>query len=165
MHAWTAWLPFPKQWFLTCEFITAAQLHAYYWARNILEFVCCYHMQMVYICTVPQIIFSFLICHFRFLSLHIKPVTDEQVFYDKFLCDKFYLLVCTRNFDNFFYDKCTCHRKNVKVQILFVCMGQQRKLIKVIWAFDVIGQRTIIIFLSWRCHSDMSIPVFCVSPH
>jgi hypothetical protein len=31
----------------------------------------------------------------------IKPVTDEQVFYDKFLCDKFYLLVCTRNFDNF----------------------------------------------------------------
>jgi hypothetical protein len=28
----------------------------------------------VYICTVPQIIFSFLICHFRFLSLHIKPV-------------------------------------------------------------------------------------------
>ena len=21
----------------------------------------------------------------------IKPVTDEQVFYDKFLCDKFYL--------------------------------------------------------------------------
>jgi hypothetical protein len=34
------------------------------------------------------------ICHFRFLSLHIKPVTDEQVFYDKFLCDKFYLLVC-----------------------------------------------------------------------
>ncbi len=32
---------------------------------------------------------------------------DEQVFYDKFLCDKFYLLVCTRNFDNFFYDKRT----------------------------------------------------------
>ena len=23
----------------------------------------------------------------------LKPVTDEQVFYDKFLCDKFYLLV------------------------------------------------------------------------
>ena len=36
-----------------------------------------------------------------------KPVTDEQVFYVKFLLDKFYLLVCTRNFDNFFYDKCT----------------------------------------------------------
>ena len=43
---------------------------------------------------------------------HVKPVTDEQVFYDKFLSDKFYLLVCTRNFDKFFYDKCTCHRKN-----------------------------------------------------
>jgi hypothetical protein len=37
----------------------------------------------------------------------LKPVTDEHVFYDKFLCDKFYLLVCTRNFDKFFYDKCT----------------------------------------------------------
>jgi hypothetical protein len=74
----------------------------------------------------------------------VKPVTDEQVFYDKFLCDKFYLLVCTRNVDNFFYDKCTCSKasmlaleqvhfeKIVKLQILFVCMGQQRKLVKVI---------------------------------
>ena len=26
----------------------------------------------------------------------LKPVTDEQVFYDKFICDKFYLLVCIR---------------------------------------------------------------------
>ena len=24
----------------------------------------------------------------------VKAVTDEQVFYDKFLCDKFYLPVC-----------------------------------------------------------------------
>ncbi len=40
----------------------------------------------------------------------VKPVTDEQFFYDKFLCDKFYLLVCTRNFDNFFYDKRTCSK-------------------------------------------------------
>jgi hypothetical protein len=30
------------------------------------------------------------------LTKLVKPVTDEQVFYDKFLCDKFYLLVCTR---------------------------------------------------------------------
>ena len=48
------------------------------------------------------------------ICLCFKPVTDEQVFYDKFLCDKFYLLVCTivctRNFDNFFYDKCTCSK-------------------------------------------------------
>ncbi len=43
----------------------------------------------------------------------VKPVTDEQVFYDKFLCDKFYLLVCTRNFDNFFYDKCTCSKASM----------------------------------------------------
>ena len=43
----------------------------------------------------------------------IKPVTDEQVLYDKFLCDKFYLLVCTRNFDNFFYDKCTCSKASM----------------------------------------------------
>jgi hypothetical protein len=39
--------------------------------------------------------------------------TDEQVFYDKFLCDKFYLLVCTRKFDNFFYDKCTCSKASM----------------------------------------------------
>jgi hypothetical protein len=44
---------------------------------------------------------------------NLKPVTDEQGFYDKFLCDKFYLLVCTRNFDNFFYDKCTCSRASM----------------------------------------------------
>ncbi len=48
----------------------------------------------------------------------VKPVTDEQVFYDKFLCDqflcdKFYLLVCTRNFDNFFYGKCACSKANM----------------------------------------------------
>jgi hypothetical protein len=36
-----------------------------------------------------------------------------QVFYDKFLCDKFYLLVCTRNFDKFFYDKCTCSKASM----------------------------------------------------
>ena len=37
-----------------------------------------------------------------------KPLTGEQVFYDKF-----YLLVCTRNFDNFFYDKCTCSKASM----------------------------------------------------
>jgi hypothetical protein len=47
------------------------------------------------------------------LNATLKPVTDEQVFYDKFLCDKFYLLVCTRNFDNFFYDKCTCSKASM----------------------------------------------------
>ena len=44
----------------------------------------------------------------------LKPLTDEQVFYDKFLCDKFYLLVCMRNFDNFFYDKCTCPKASMR---------------------------------------------------
>ena len=43
----------------------------------------------------------------------LKTVTDEQVFYDKFLCDKFYWLVCTRNFDKFFYDKCTCSKASM----------------------------------------------------
>jgi hypothetical protein len=37
---------------------------------------------------------------FQIIIMSIKAgYTDEQVFYDKFLCDKFYLLVCTRNFD------------------------------------------------------------------
>jgi hypothetical protein len=48
-----------------------------------------------------------------FNLLGVKPVTDEQVFYDKFLCVKFYLLVCTRNFDNFFHDKCTCSKASM----------------------------------------------------
>jgi hypothetical protein len=43
----------------------------------------------------------------------LKPVTDEQVFYDKFLCDKFYLLVSKRNFDKFFYDKYTCSKASM----------------------------------------------------
>ena len=33
-----------------------------------------------------------------------KSLTDEQVFHDKFPCGKFYLLVYTRHFANFFYD-------------------------------------------------------------
>jgi hypothetical protein len=41
------------------------------------------------------------------LTLVLMPGTDEQVFYDKFLCRKFYLLVCIRNFDNFYCDKYT----------------------------------------------------------
>ena len=50
--------------------------------------------------------------------MQLKPLSDEQVFYDKFLCDKFlcdkfYLLVCTRNFDIFFYDKCTCSKASM----------------------------------------------------
>ena len=43
----------------------------------------------------------------------LKPVTDEQVFYDQFLCDKLFLLVCACNFDNFFYDKCTCSKSSM----------------------------------------------------
>jgi hypothetical protein len=49
-----------------------------------------------------------------FYFLHIlKRGTDEYGFYDKFLCDKFYLFVCTRNFDNFFYDNCTCSKTSM----------------------------------------------------
>ena len=29
----------------------------------------------------------------------VKPVTDEEIFYDKFSYDKFYLLVCIGNFN------------------------------------------------------------------
>jgi hypothetical protein len=42
--------------------------------------------------------------------LNIKPVTDEQVFYDKFLCDKFYfpsahVYMQHTLYDKFSYDK------------------------------------------------------------
>ena len=47
------------------------------------------------------------------LILILKPLTDEKVFYDKFSCGKFYLLVCTRNFANFSYDKCTCRKASM----------------------------------------------------
>ena len=33
--------------------------------------------------------------------MQVKALTDEQVFYDKFLCGKFTLLVCTSHFANF----------------------------------------------------------------
>jgi hypothetical protein len=35
----------------------------------------------------------------------IKPVTDEQVFYDKFLCDKFYLPSARVYMQQILYDK------------------------------------------------------------
>ena len=34
-----------------------------------------------------------------------KPVTDEQVFYDKFLCDKFYLPSARVYMQQILYDK------------------------------------------------------------
>jgi hypothetical protein len=50
-----------------------------------------------------------------------KPVTDEQVFYDKFLCDKFYLpsacvymqqiLYNKFSYDNFYLLVWTCQKK------------------------------------------------------
>ncbi len=53
-------------------------------------------------------------CMYHVHQEHLKPLTDEQIFYDTILCDKFYLLdVCTRNFDNFFYDKCTCSKASM----------------------------------------------------
>ena len=50
-------------------------------------------------------------CMYMRYMRNIKAVADEQVFYDEFsVCDKFYLLVCTRSFDIFFYDKRTCSK-------------------------------------------------------
>jgi len=46
-------------------------------------------------------------------SLSFKPVTHEQVFFDKFWLGKFYLLVCKEEFVNFFLDKCTCSKASM----------------------------------------------------
>ena len=83
----------------------------------------------------------------------LKPLTDEQVFYDKF-----YLLVCTRIFSMTsalaqklhasFLTSALVIEKLDKVQILLICMDQQTKLVKVIWAFDAIGQRIVKVNLS-----------------
>ena len=43
----------------------------------------------------------------------VKPVTHEQVFFDKFWLGKFYLLVCKEEFVNFFLDKCTCSKASM----------------------------------------------------
>ena len=43
----------------------------------------------------------------------LKPVTHEQVFFDKFWLGKFYLLVCKEEFVNFFLDKCTCSKASM----------------------------------------------------
>jgi hypothetical protein len=37
--------------------------------------------------------------------MRFKPVTDEQVFYDKFLCDKFYLPSARVYMQQLLYDK------------------------------------------------------------
>jgi hypothetical protein len=64
-----------------------------------------------------------------------KPLTEEQVFYDKFLCDKFTLLICTSHFANFFYDKCTFEKLLViekigKVKNLSACTVNKENLSK-----------------------------------
>jgi hypothetical protein len=38
-------------------------------------------------------------------DVRVKPVTDKQVFYDKFLCDKFYLPSACVYMQRIFYDK------------------------------------------------------------
>jgi WD40 repeat protein len=39
------------------------------------------------------------------VKIMLKPVTDEQVFYDKFLCDKFYLPSARVYMQQILYDK------------------------------------------------------------
>jgi hypothetical protein len=41
----------------------------------------------------------------KVLNIEIKPVTDEQVFYDKFLYDKFYLPSARVYMQQILYDK------------------------------------------------------------
>ena len=53
-------------------------------------------------------------------SALIKPFTDEQVFYDKFLCDKFYLPSVRVYAQHFLYDKFLCDKF-----FLPVCTSQQ----------------------------------------
>jgi hypothetical protein len=43
----------------------------------------------------------------------LMPLADEQGFYDKFLCDKFYLLVCICHFANFSREKSTCSKASM----------------------------------------------------
>jgi hypothetical protein len=46
-------------------------------------------------------------------ATNIAGYSRANFLYDKFLCDKFYLLVCTCNFDSFFYDKGTCSKASM----------------------------------------------------
>ena len=62
-------------------------------------------------------------CVLRTKSKLVKPVTDEQVFYDKFLCHKFYLpsvRVYVRQilYDKFSYDKFYFAGVNVSTSLL-----------------------------------------------
>ena len=43
-------------------------------------------------------------------SAVFKPVTDEQVFYDKFLCDKFYLPSARVYMQQILYDIFSCDK-------------------------------------------------------
>ena len=44
-------------------------------------------------------------CLTRCCGTALKPVTDEQVFYDKFLCEKFYLLSARVYMQQILYNK------------------------------------------------------------
>ena len=50
----------------------------------------------------------------------LKPVTDEQVFYDKFLCDKFYLPSARVYMQQILYDKFYFPSARVYMQQFFI---------------------------------------------
>jgi hypothetical protein len=53
----------------------------------------------------PKLNFKILKRHILNEEIDLKPVTDEQVFYDKFLCDKFYLPSACVYMQQILYDK------------------------------------------------------------
>jgi hypothetical protein len=87
----------------------------------------------------------------------LKPVTHEQVFYDKFLCDKFYLPKCTcENATNFIWQVFIC-------QVLFTGLNvsekgvyrrQDRKIIVVRLPITSNAQITLTSFLCWPIQTN-----------
>jgi hypothetical protein len=77
----------------------------------------------------------------------LKPVTDEQVFYDKFLCDKFYLPSARVYMQQILYDKFSYAKfyllNCVKVSEKGVYRRHDRKIIIVRWPITSNAQITL----------------------
>jgi hypothetical protein len=76
-------------------------------------------------------------CTIKLNSQRFKPVTDEQVFYDKFLCDKFYLTSAGVYMQEIIYDKFSYDKFYL---LLWTC--QQVYFDNLLVASNVIVERT-----------------------
>jgi hypothetical protein len=102
-------------------------------------------------------------------EVKIKPVTDEQVFYDKFLCDKFYLPKCTCVYATNFIWQLFFTGVNMSTSLLWqfgqqcnstadnASAGQYQQMVRLLWQVFFVDpyRRTKFVlwqFFLWQVH-------------